>query len=283
MAVGKEPTAAGRFPNCKPVDMPPNSSLRVTAMGPILVCRADRDRIDFLISWTTLIDNVHPGDEPIRSRLAEMNNPTLLMHLPFENVIEAFRRMEAVQVPAGEDVVRQGQPGDRFHLIESGRTEVWQQGLYDDAPKKVADLKPGDHFGEEALVAGGTRNATVRMTESGRLLSLKKEDFLELISRELIQEVTPIVAEALIESGYRVVDVRYAEEYEDGHLPEAALIPLPDLRRRLTALDPRSKYITYCLSGKRSSVGAMIMRERGFDAVTLRNGLRDWPRELVVG
>lgn len=184
---------------------------------------------------------------------------------------------------AGDDIVRQGEPGDRFYLIESGRAEVWQQGLYDDAPQKVADLKPGDHFGEEALVTGGTRNATVRMTEGGRLLSLKKEDFLALISHELIQEVTATVAEALIESGYRVVDVRYAEEYEDGHVPGAALIPLPDLRRRLSELDPRSKYITYCLSGKRSSVGAMIMRERGFDAVTLRNGLRDWPRALVVG
>lgn len=94
--VGAEPEAVGKFPNCKPVDMPANSSLRVTAKGPILVCRADRDRIDFLISWTALIDNLHPRDEPIRSRLTEMNNPTLFMHLPFENVIEAFRRMEAV-------------------------------------------------------------------------------------------------------------------------------------------------------------------------------------------
>jgi hypothetical protein len=108
VAVGAEQETVGRFPNCKPIDIPPDSSLTVTAMGPILVCRADRDRIDFLISWTTLIDNLHPGDEPIRSRLAEMNNPTLFMHLPFENVMEAFRRMEAVPSLTGEDIVRQG-------------------------------------------------------------------------------------------------------------------------------------------------------------------------------
>jgi rhodanese-related sulfurtransferase len=76
--------------------------------------------------------------------------------------------------------------------------------------------------------------------------------------------------------------VRYEEEYEDGHLPGAQLIPLPELRRRFGELSPTQRYLVYCKSGGRSAVGALLLRQRNFVAVTLGPGLRDWPYETVT-
>ncbi|MEN8176174.1 MAG: cyclic nucleotide-binding domain-containing protein, partial [Pseudomonadota bacterium] len=178
---------------------------------------------------------------------------------------------------------RQGEAGDRFYIIEEGVAEVWRRGLYDDDQSQVAELRVGDHFGDEALLVGGTRNATVRMASDGRLLVLDKADFQELIGNPLVEEVDASVAKALIEDGYEVVDVRYEEEFEDGHLANVTLIPLPELRSRLKELSPKKKFLTYCLSGKRSAVAAMIMQQHGLKTVCLKDGLREWPYELEAG
>jgi rhodanese-related sulfurtransferase len=204
------------------------------------------------------------------------------MNLPFTNVVKAFQRMATRHVKAGDKIIRQGEPGDLFFIIESGRAEVWQQGPYDDEPKLVGVRVPGNHVGDEALVTGGSRNATVRMVTDGTLLVLGKEDFKELISQPMVNEVEIPVAKALAERGYRFLDVRYEEEWEDGHIPGAALLPLTDIRERMDELDRSGKFITYCLSGKRSAVAAMILRANGFETVCMKDGLREWPDQTVT-
>jgi len=268
---------------CHPVDFGPSGSVTIDATAPsTALCRTNRDHLDFLVSWVSLIDGLPSEKAELAARLTSLHNPSVLMRLPFEKIEDAFRRMERIQVKAGEDVVRQGDAGDRFYIIESGEAEVWQQGLYDDEQKQVALLKKGHHFGDEALLTGGTRNATVRMSSDGNLLSLGKGDFLQLISTELVHEVDAAQAKELMAEGCRLIDVRYPEEYEEGHLPDVTLIPLPDLRGHLDELNSDDRYLTYCLSGKRSAVAAMIMRQHGLSTVCLRGGIRDWPDPLVA-
>jgi cAMP-dependent protein kinase regulator len=61
----------------------------------------------------------------------------------------------AMEVPAGSRLVRQAAPGDAFFLIERGKATVNRD---DD---EIADLGPGDFFGELALLGGGERTASV--------------------------------------------------------------------------------------------------------------------------
>jgi CRP/FNR family cyclic AMP-dependent transcriptional regulator len=61
----------------------------------------------------------------------------------------------AMEVPAGSRLVRQGARGDAFFLIERGHASVNR----DD--NEIADLGPGDFFGELALLGGGGRTASV--------------------------------------------------------------------------------------------------------------------------
>ncbi len=160
---------------------------------------------------------------------------------------------------------------------------MWKAGIYDDEQKLVDTMGPGDSFGDEALVTGGTRNATVRMSEDGELLVLSDRAFRDLMSRPLIAEVSPEEALSLLGQGWSAVDVRYDEEFEDGHIAGAIHLPLPELRQRVdSTLDKSGRYITVCLSGKRSTVAAFLLKQRGYDIMTMKDGMSSWPGELAT-
>jgi rhodanese-related sulfurtransferase len=213
--------------------------------------------------------------------MRKMRDSLALRRLPFEAVEEGFRRMKKIEVRCGDEVVKQGDPGDAFYLILEGQAEVWQQGIYDDEQKQVATLGPGDSFGEEALVLKGTRNATVRMSSKGRLLSLAKSDFEELVATTTIETVKPEVAKSMINNGSKVLDVRYEEEFEEGFLPGSIHIPLPELRERIGELAANDHYVILCAGGKRASVANLLLRQRNFRAATIEGGIHAWPFEMA--
>ena len=74
-----------------------------------------------------------------------------------------------------DEVFRQGDPGDKFHLIVRGRFQVVQDN------RPVAILEDGDCFGEIALVTDRPRNATVRALTSSTCLALDRAHFQRLL------------------------------------------------------------------------------------------------------
>ncbi len=76
---------------------------------------------------------------------------------------------------AGEVIVRQGDPGDKFYVIKSGNVDV----IVDEGGvrRTVAVLGKGDFFGEAALLTGAPRNATVVAKEDVEVYTLGKEQF----------------------------------------------------------------------------------------------------------
>jgi CRP-like cAMP-binding protein len=90
----------------------------------------------------------------------------------------------AVQaVETGEVIVRQGDPGDAFFIVRDGSVEVVRQEGR--SRKRLAILKPGEFFGEMALLRDAPRNATVRAREDGSVWRLGRRDFRELLGRYL--------------------------------------------------------------------------------------------------
>jgi MFS family permease len=85
------------------------------------------------------------------------------------------RALIEVHVPAGEIVCREGEPGDRFYLVEHGLAEV----IHADA--RVSALGPGDAFGEIALLRNVPRQATVRALSDLTLQALERDDFLSAV------------------------------------------------------------------------------------------------------
>ena len=218
-----------------------------------------------------------PGGEELALRLLRVKHRLAFRTLPLEHVEEALKRMVSRKVKADETIVKQGERGDAFYLIWQGHAEIWRTGPYDDRQQMVDTLEPGDVFGDEALVTGGERNASVKMTEDGELLVLGEQDFRELLSRPLIEEVPIENVPAMIKTAWRPLDVRYAEEYDQGHIPGAIHLPLSELRARADeVLHKTAKYIAICHGGKRSSVAAYLLRQRGYTVVVMKDGMAGW-------
>jgi putative ABC transport system ATP-binding protein len=90
---------------------------------------------------------------------------------------EVARKMTKEKFSTDEIIIRQGDPGEKFYLIQKGLADV----IVDDgkARKVVANLNDGDFFGEAALITGEPRNATVRSRSDTILYSLNKQAFKE--------------------------------------------------------------------------------------------------------
>lgn len=83
-----------------------------------------------------------------------------------------------------DTIIREGQPGSHFYVVEKGDVKV----LVNDAggnPQQVAMLKPGDFFGEHALLTHETRNATCVSVGPTTVLELGREDFEKLLGSKL--------------------------------------------------------------------------------------------------
>ncbi|MEY4489481.1 MAG: hypothetical protein RIQ79_1989 [Verrucomicrobiota bacterium] len=99
--------------------------------------------------------------------------------------------------PAGDIVIREGEPGDKLYIIYGGAVEVLR-GPPGGPFERVAELSQGAVFGEVALLRGGPRTRTVRCTAPSVLLSLSKREFDALVisrlSREAVETAVQKVA-----------------------------------------------------------------------------------------
>jgi rhodanese-related sulfurtransferase len=197
---------------------------------------------------------------------------------------ETFGKMTSVKVNRGDEIVRYRDKGDRYYIIRKGEAEVWKPDPETDVWHCAASLGPGDSFGEEAILVGGFRNATVRMVTPGVLLALEAEDFNGILRNRLVEEVTPEQARVMaIRSDTEFLDCRFDVEYSEERIPKARHLPLHNLRQSTHKLDHGRRYLVYCRCGQRSVCATYLLRERGFNAVSVMGGIRDWPYALERG
>jgi CRP-like cAMP-binding protein len=89
--------------------------------------------------------------------------------------------LRAVRVFKGYEIIRQGNPGDAFYLIASGRVSVWvNKGSQ---RVRVAGLRADEYFGEMALISNAPRNATVVAEMLTELFILEKYNFDNLLMK----------------------------------------------------------------------------------------------------
>lgn len=84
-------------------------------------------------------------------------------------------------------------------------------------------------------------------------------------------------AHKLVEQGARLVDVRSPGEFAGGHLEGAINIPVQDIERRMSELEPKTQpIVVYCASGMRSSRAAGILKNAGFARVENLGSMNRW-------
>ena len=85
-------------------------------------------------------------------------------------------KLEQRRVVAGDVVVREGEVGDLFYVIESGALDAMHDG------RLLTHMEAGDHFGEIALLRDVPRTATVVAKEDSVLQTIQRDDFLAALT-----------------------------------------------------------------------------------------------------
>jgi len=251
-----------------------NNSCSIIAKTHCIISHAKQDILDTIIAW----DYIGRETRKTVKYLDIIRNTLVFQRLPIEYIESAFSRMKPSRFQKGDTIC--ADTSDAYYLILSGRAEVQKFDSISQNYKRVTELGIGDIFGDEAQVSGKNPDETVTMLEDSEVLILGKSDYQQLIARPEVQTVKSQVAKTMLDNGYKLLDVRFAEEYAENRIPGASLIPLSDLSQQLEKLDAKQPYIIYCHSGPRSAVAALIMREHNFEAFSLDGGIRDWPYEI---
>jgi len=162
---------------------------------------------------------ITPSETPVAS------SPFLRL-LPEEHRERVTSRFKEVRFGFGETVVREGGPGDAFYILLSGRARVFKMSE-DGQEIPLNVLKPGDEFGEMALLEGVPRAASIRCSSDVSALRLDRADFLSLL------EEAPGLKEYLeLRSRHRTLHNFLAQFTELGKAP------LPAMRALLERLEP---------------------------------------------
>jgi CRP-like cAMP-binding protein/rhodanese-related sulfurtransferase len=251
---------------------------------------ATSDRIEYLQIDSEFLDVAVTLDQTGAYKVLELNGldengpgaddwmtallQTKAFHkIPPANIQAVFMRLQRVDFRAGEVVIKQGDAGDYFYVVVKGICSVARETPLNRDGVKLAELKMGDTFGEEALISNVKRNATITMVTDGTLMRLAKEDFCTLLHEPLLDWVDYEGAKRIAAEGGQWVDVRLPSEFEHYRAEGAVNIPLHSLRLKMKSLDRNRHYIVCCDTGRRSSACAYILAERGYHASVLRGGL----------
>jgi len=208
------------------------------------------------------------AEEPGTDCMTLALNARVLQHVSPADIQKVLVRMEEVPVKNDETVIRQGDPGDYFYIIAKGTGVVTRTDPKGE--RQLAVLSPGDGFGEDSLISGEPRAASITMASDGVLIRLPKDDFLEFVRRPLVKGKKINEARKLVEEGAVWLDIRHPEEYAENHYPDAINLPLETLRERCDAYPNDKQYIVYGPQNQ-SEVGTFLLRERGFNVFLLEN------------
>ncbi|MBA3365983.1 MAG: MFS transporter [Actinobacteria bacterium] len=128
-----------------------------------------------LVFWRRLvaIDAAAPA---VERQLALLRGAPMFAPLPPATLEQLAGSVALVHVQSGEEIFRQGDPGERFYLIDRGEVEVAVDG------RPTRTLGPGDFFGEIALLREVPRTATVTAREVARLYALERDEFIAAVT-----------------------------------------------------------------------------------------------------
>jgi CRP-like cAMP-binding protein len=199
--------------------------------------------------------------------------------IPRERLDVIFSRMHHVPKKAGEFVIRQEEPTSDFYVLAAGRCEVTHKVSGALSKLKLGEFGPGTSIGEDGLIAGEARNATVRMLTDGVVMRLEGELFRSMIMPALAVAAGPEQVAKLRSRGARWLDVRMPQDADQRRLRDAIRVPHPMVRARRFGPDPDQPYIVVSGSGRAAAVIAFMLCKFGLEAYYLAGGVAAVPAQ----
>ena len=103
--------------------------------------------------------------------------------------------------------------------------------------------------------------------------------------KAMYEQITPEEAKNIMDSGeeHIILDTREQEEFDEGHIPKAILIPYTEIENKAEEMlpDKDALILVYCRSGRRSKIAAESLSKLGYTNVKEFGGIIDWKYEVV--
>ena len=100
----------------------------------------------------------------------------------------------------------------------------------------------------------------------------------------MYQQITAEEAKKIMDSGeeHIVLDTREQDEFDNGHIPGALLIPYTEIENKAEEMipDKNAQILVYCRSGRRSKIASQSLSKLGYTNVKEFGGIIDWPYEV---
>ncbi len=158
--------------------------------------------------------------------------------------------LRALNLSRGDSVIHEGdQQADRCFVLAAGAAEVLRDG------RLLNRLAPGDLFGEDALITGAARNASVRMATDGQVMEMAAGDFRSFLISALHASAG---TSPPVEAGSKRTLIRFASSR--------------DLHRRIALLPPERAYLVSSSVPEVESLAVFLMRKRGLVACAAAGG-----------
>ena len=102
--------------------------------------------------------------------------------------------------------------------------------------------------------------------------------------KAMYEQITPEEAKKIMDSGeeHIILDTREQDEFDEGHIPGAILIPYTEIENKAEEMlpDKDAQILVYCRSGRRSKIAAESLAKLGYTNVKEFGGIIDWPYEV---
>ncbi len=174
------------------------------------------------------MDEVQLADTPLFKNVREDAVGGLLGHFEERDVAE------------GEEVFRQGDPGEALIVILSGRFDLLRHGTVGEV--HLATLEPGAVLGQVSLIDGGPRSATLRAREPARIATMDRATF-----EPLWQSPTPDAVQLQLRVTQLVIAELRAANRKLSGLLDVPLMDTPESIQRLLGVVDKARR----LSGRR--------------------------------
>lgn len=235
--------------------------------------QVSKDKLDLVLTWNQagnyLVTDVGADDVLENDWMSCLLGSRLFQQIPPANLQQLFSKFNERPMSAGQRVITEGDPGDAFFVIQQGRVQILR---YQEAGRErqvIAELGPGEYFGEEALIGNTVRNASAEMISNGTLMVLGKEDFKKLLEEPVVQYVTESELNhwSSLGKAFKFLDVRLPVEIVASDRKNRLIITLADLRNHLQQLDDAFVYVLCPEAGRRAVLGAYLLQQSGLKAV----------------
>ncbi|GMI62625.1 hypothetical protein ScalyP_jg4002 [Parmales sp. scaly parma] len=167
---------------------------------------------------------VIPKNAEETARILEiLRKNVLFKHLDSDQMNTVKDAMFLVNHASGDEIIKQGDDGDNFYVMDNGSVDVYVKGVNDD--KAVLSYSDGDSFGELAIMYNAPRAATCKATSDVRLWALDRVSFKVILMKTTISkrnvykgflQQVPILAQLTEYEILTIADALSEESFADG-------------------------------------------------------------------